>query len=168
VIDLLVDVVSRNGNLMLNFPLPNSGMLDDRELAILDEITKWMSVNGEAIHATRPWKIFGEGPGTQASATPGSFNEGKRKDLTIADVRFTTQGSALYAFVMGWPEPQTPQEVVITPLGTENLHGRINNVELLGHPGKLEWTQGAVALRIKLPFEKPCDHAIAFRISGLA
>jgi alpha-L-fucosidase len=170
VIDLLVDVVSRNGNLMLNFPLPNSGMLDDRELAILDEITKWMSVNGEAIHATRPWKIFGEGPGTQASATPGSFNEGKRKDLTAADVRFTTKGSTLYAFVMGWPEPQTSQQVLVAPLGTTSPHviGKIKNVELLGHAGKLEWTHDSTGLQIKLPFEKPCNHAIAFRISGLA
>jgi alpha-L-fucosidase len=61
VIDMLVDIVSRNGNLMLNFPLPNSGMLDDEELKIIDGITRWMSVNSEAIYATRPWKIFGDG-----------------------------------------------------------------------------------------------------------
>jgi alpha-L-fucosidase len=62
VIDMLVDIVSRNGNLLLNFPLPSDGMLDPKELAILEEITKWMSVNGEAIYGTRPWKIYGEGP----------------------------------------------------------------------------------------------------------
>jgi len=62
VVDLLVDIVSRNGNLMLNFPLPNSGELDYEEMVILDEITKWMAINSEGIHATRPWKIFGDGP----------------------------------------------------------------------------------------------------------
>src|SRR5206468_6806833 len=67
VIDLLADIVSRNGNLMLNFPLPASGMPDDNELAILSEVTDWMAVNGEAIYATRPWVLFGEGPATRKS-----------------------------------------------------------------------------------------------------
>ncbi|MGB7845577.1 MAG: alpha-L-fucosidase [Candidatus Acidiferrum sp.] len=69
VVDMLVDVVSRNGNLMLNFPLPNSGMLDDQELGILAEITDWMNVNGEAIYATRPGKIAGTGPSTKKSSS---------------------------------------------------------------------------------------------------
>ena len=104
VIDLLCDIVSRNGNLMLNFPLPNSGELDAKELKILDEITRWMAVNSEGIYSTRPWKIFGDGPGTKIAAVPDQrFNENSRKDLTADDVRFTTKGNALYAFVMGWP-----------------------------------------------------------------
>ena len=67
VIDMLVDIVSRNGNLLLNFPLPNSGALDPEELKIVAGITRWMAVNSEGIYATRPWKIFGEGPGTQVA-----------------------------------------------------------------------------------------------------
>ena len=59
---MLVDIVSRNGNLLLNFPLPNSGALDSDEVKMLDEITRWMAVNSEGIYSTRPWKIFGEGP----------------------------------------------------------------------------------------------------------
>jgi len=162
VIDLLVDVVSRGGNLMLNFPLPNSGMLDDRELKILGEITRWMAVNSEAIYATRPWKIFGEGPNT--AATGGAFSESKRKDLTAQDVRFTTKGSTLYAFVMGWPEKQA----VIAPLGSNSKYaaGRVANVELLGFPGKLKWTQDESALKIELPDTKPSDHAVVFRLSS--
>ena len=65
VIDMLVDIVSRNGNLLLNFPLPNSGMPDDREMAMLQSIAEWMNVNSEGIYATRPWKIFGAGPGAE-------------------------------------------------------------------------------------------------------
>src|SRR5512140_280064 len=102
VVDMLVDIVSRNGNLLLNFPLPSSGMLDDQELNIVGEITKWMAGNSEGIYATRPWKLFGQGPSTQADG--GSFNESKRRLLTAGDVRFTTKGRTLYAFVMGWPE----------------------------------------------------------------
>lgn len=164
VIDMLVDVVSRNGNLLLNFPLPSDGMLDEKELAILAEITRWMAVNGEAIYGTRPWKTFGEGPGTAASAAPGDFNENKRKDLTTEDVRFTTKGATLYAFVMGWPEKQA----IIAPLATGSKYsgGKIENVELVGLPGKLEWQQDDAGVKVQLPGQRPSDHAVAFRISG--
>ncbi|MGA2482354.1 MAG: alpha-L-fucosidase [Candidatus Acidiferrales bacterium] len=165
VMDMLVDVVSRNGNLLLNFPLPSNGMLDTQELKILSEITRWMSVNSEAIYGTRPWKMFGEGPSTAASATAGEFNENNRKALTAEDVRFTTKGRALYAFVMGWPEKQ----IVIAPLATTSRYatGKIANVELLGSPAKLEWKQDETGLKIQLPPERPSDHAVAFKISGL-
>jgi alpha-L-fucosidase len=163
VIDLLVDIVSRNGNLLLNFPLPNSGELDSRELAVLDEITRWMAVNGEAIYATRPWKIFGDGP--VASAPPSSrgvrFNESGRVDLTAEDVRFTSKGDTLYAFVMGWPA----QRVTIKSLGKASrlAPGKIAHVELLGH-GRVKWSQDDEGLTAWMPERKPCDHVIALKI----
>ncbi len=106
VIDMLVDILSRNGNLLLNFPLPNSGELDYEELVILDEITNWMAINSEAIYATRPWKTFGDGPVATAPASSGGtrFNEAGRKELTAEEARFTTKGETLYAFIMGWPD----------------------------------------------------------------
>ncbi len=113
VIDMLVDIVSRNGNLLLNFPLPSNGMLDPQELKILDEMTRWMAVNGEAIYGTRPWKMYGDGPAVEASQArrgssehhqAGAFNESGRKPLTASDIRFTQKGGALYAFAMGRPE----------------------------------------------------------------
>jgi alpha-L-fucosidase len=165
VIDLLVDIVSRNGNLMLNFPLPNSGMLDDQELKILDEITRWMAINSEGIYATRPWKIFGDGPVATAppSGRGARFNEGGRKDLTAEEVRFTTKGSTLYAFVMGWPQKQA----VIKSLATTGAvaQTKIRNVELLGFKGKVKWTQDDRGLAVELPEQKPCEHAIAFKIA---
>jgi len=168
IIDLLVDIVSRNGNLLLNFPLPNSGMLDQEELKILEEITKWMSVNGDAIYATRPWKIFGDGPAQPATSQDSSFNENKRIDLTADHVRFTMKGKTLYAFVMGWPA--RPSQAVIGPLrlGGELGVGKIGTVELLGYRGSLEWIQDAAALRISLPDQPPCNHAVVFKIQGLA
>jgi len=162
VIDMLVDIVSRNGNLLLNFPLPGSGALDDRELAILAEITRWMAVNSEGIYATRPWKIFGEGPGTEMKGT-GRFNENGRKDLTAEDVRFTTKGKTLYAFLMGWPAKQA---VVASLAAKGKLEvGKIRNVELLGHKGKLKWTQDESGLRVELPEEKPSDHAVTLKVA---
>jgi len=159
-----VDIVSKNGNLMLNFPLPNNGMLDDRELKILSAITDWMNVNGEAIFSTRPWNISGQTAAPVSSAQDAMFNEGKRKALTADDVRFTTKGSTLYAFVMGWPE----KEAIISPLGTGSKYaqGRIENVELLGYSGKLRWTRDQSGLRIQLPEQKPSEHAVAFKITG--
>jgi alpha-L-fucosidase len=164
IIDMLVDIVSRNGNLMLNFPLPARGTLDLEELNVLAEITKWMSVNSQGIHGSRPWKILGEGPALDAAANTPAFNENKRKDLTAADVRFTTKGDTLYAFVMGWPEFQT----VIRPLATNTALrvGKIQNVELLGFDGKLDWSQDSSGLKVMMPAQKPCDYAIVFKVTG--
>jgi alpha-L-fucosidase len=164
VVDMLVDIVSKNGNLMLNFPLPSRGMLDDRELSVLAGITAWMNVNAEGIHATRPWKISGQAAAAHTAAEDTNFNESKRQPLTAQDVRFTTKGQTLYAFVMDWPG----KEAVIASLSTNSKQapGKIENVELLGHSGKLKWTRDESALKIALPEQKPCDHAIAFKISG--
>ena len=155
VIDMLVDIVSRNGNLLLNFPLPSNGELDAEELKILSEITNWMAVNSEAIYSTRPWKTFGQGPGTATAAQDARFNERNRKLLTADDLRFTAKGKMLYAFVMGWPEKETAIPVA----------DRASNVELLGFKGKLKWSQDMSGLKVQLPPEKPCDHAIALKIA---
>ncbi len=157
VIDMLVDIVSRNGNLLLNFPLPSNGMLDAEELKILDAITRWMAVNSEGIYGTRPWKVFGTGPAAQPTGAEEKFNERNRRLLTAADFRFTTRGKTLYAFCMGWPE----KEVVVPELGT----GRIGDVQLLGFRGKLQWKQEPAGVRVQLPPEKPCEHAVAFKVT---
>jgi alpha-L-fucosidase len=166
VIDLLVDIVSRNGNLLLNFPLPASGQLDLEERNVLAGITQWMSINAEAIHGTRPWKIFGDGPATaKPDAGEGSsFNEKSRKELTAADVRFTSKGDVLYAFVMGWAEYQA----VIAPLatGTALRVGKVQRVELLGFEGPLQWTQNEAGLKVVLPPKRPSEYAVVFKIVG--
>jgi alpha-L-fucosidase len=166
VVDMLVDIVSRNGNLMLNFPLPNSGALDADELKILDELAKWMAVNSEGIYATRPWKIYGDGPVASAPVAGGrgnAFNESNRKDFTADEIRFTTKGSVIYAFAMGWPEKQA----VIKPLATTSsvAQVKVRNVELLGFKGKVKWTQDEKGLTVQMPEQKPCDHAIALKIA---
>ena len=162
VIDMLVDIVSRNGNLLLNFPLPGSGGLDAEELNILSAITSWMAVNSEGIYGTRPWKIFGDGPGTQQKGT-GRFNENGRKNLTAEDVRFTTKGSTLYAFVMGRPG----RETIISPLRTGGQYdaGRIQNVELLGHKEKLKWSQDDAGLKVEWPEQVPGEHAVGLKMA---
>ncbi len=162
VIDMLCDIVSRNGNLMLNIPLPNSGEPDAEELAIIDEIANWMAVNSEGIYGTRPWNILGDGPGIN-SASGAGMNERGRKDLTAADVRFTTKGSNLYAFVMGWPEKEA--SIPSLALGGKNTVPRFGNVALLGYSGKLTWTQDEAGFKVQLPERKPSEHAVTFRIA---
>jgi alpha-L-fucosidase len=172
VIDMLVDIVSRNGNLLLNFPLPSSGALDAEELYILDELSRWMAVNGDAIYGTRPWKVYGSGP---AAAETGekramgehhvaeAFNERNRRELTAAHVRYVTKGSAIYAFSMGIEAAQVSfgELALGSPQGT----GKVVNVELLGHPKKLTWSQDAAALKVIVPMDKPARHALAFKVS---
>jgi len=120
-----------------------------------------MAINSEGIHATRPWTIYGEGPSTKTEIKSGGFNEDKRGDFTADDVRFTTKGSTLYAFVMGWPE----KEAAIHALGLNSQQepGRILRVQLLGYGGTLDWKQEADALKVKMPAEKPSAIAVAFK-----
>ena len=169
VIDLLVDVVSRNGNLLLNIPLPASGMPDEEELKILSEITQWMAINSEAIHATRPWKIFGEGPRIRTTAggggmngTPEHFNEKERKDLTGADVRFTTKSDVLYAFVMGQNSGETRIAALAASRGIEKR--AVSRVALLGSREAVRWKVTEDGLVISAPQQWPSQHAVAFEI----
>ncbi len=153
VVDLLVDIVSKNGNLLLNFPLPNSGELDFAEREILEGITAWMAVNSEGIYGTRPWKIYGEGPSTKVAvaSTGREFdpNEGKKPDLTAADIRFTTKADTLYAFMQGWPGALA----VIPALGSASPQNppKINGVFLLGSRDSLRFTQAQNGLQVHLP-----------------
>ena len=160
----LVDIVSKNGNLLLSIPIRGDGTIDEHEIAFLEGLAKWMDINGEAIFGTRPWKIYGEGP-TKLKA--GMFNENAAGSFTADDVRFTTKGKTLFAFLLGWPGMKG---VVIKALGFDSpiLKGkRIKEVSLLGHEGKLEWEQEREGLRIKMPGSRPCDNAVTLKIDGV-
>jgi alpha-L-fucosidase len=141
----------------LNFPLRSDGSLDEKELAVLDGISRWMAVNSEAIYDTKPWKVYGEGPSTQRP-TSGRVNENARKELTSQDVRFTTRGATLYALVMGWPG----ERASISALSA-NAAGKIQNVELLGFKGRLKWAQDDNGLSVALPERSPSEYAITLK-----
>jgi alpha-L-fucosidase len=162
VIDLLADIVSKNGNLLLNFPLPNSGELDFAEMEVLEGITAWMQVNSEGIYSTRPWKIYGEGPSTKVKIVAGNFNEDKQNDLTAEDIRFTAKGSTVYAFVQGWPE----KEAVVQALGLASPQqpGKILKIEILGNKGEVNWKQDDTALKVQMPAEKLSDIGLTLKV----
>jgi alpha-L-fucosidase len=164
VIDLLVDIVSKNGNLLLNFPLPASGELDAEEMQILEGITHWMAVNREAIYATRPWKICGEGPAMRVDVPTGAFNESQKPDLGPEDFRFTTKGETLYVFVQGWPQ----NELVVRALaiGGVQMPAKAIDVRILGRDIPLKFAQDRNGLRVEMPADKPstADIGIALRV----
>jgi alpha-L-fucosidase len=162
VVQTLVDIVSKNGNLMLNIPLRGDGTIDEDEHKFLNDLSSWMQVNGEAIYGTRPFRIYGEGlPDVEASA---DFNESKARPFTAEDIRFTTKGDTLYAFALGWPEDGKLTIKTLALDGNE-YKNPIHRVTLLGSAGTLRFTRDKSGLTITLPPEKPNDYAYAFRIS---
>jgi len=166
VVHMLADIVSKNGNLLLSVPLRGDGTPDSDAIEIVEGIARWMEVNQEAIHGTRPWKVFGEGP-QMAEAAPlraQGFNEGRGRPFTAEDVRFTTKGNALYAIIMGSPG----NAVSIKSLGTEAklFEGTIDAVTLLGSDEALVWSRNADALVINVPKNRPSDIALVFRITA--
>jgi alpha-L-fucosidase len=152
VVDLLVDIVSKNGNLLLNFPLPANGELDAEEREVLRGLTEWMTVNGEAIYGSKPWKIFGEGPVTDIRGGEG-MNEDKKPDLGAHDYRFTTKDGYLYVFVQGWPKGQILIKAL--GLGSKQAPGRVKIVQMLGVSTALTYKQQEAALLVVPPHRKP-------------
>ena len=138
----LVDIVSKNGNLLLNFGPRSDGTIPDEVRSTLLEMGAWLKVNGEAIYATTPWKSFGEGP-TQVKG--GAFHDTDTKPYTAEDFRFTAKGTTVYAIGMACP---ADGKASIHSLGWshEGASLPIANVELLGSAEKVTWTQAADAL----------------------
>jgi alpha-L-fucosidase len=157
VVYMLADIVSKNGNLLLNVVQYPDGSLPPESRKFLDEMAAWIQVNGEAIYGTRPWKTFGEGP-TKLEA--GAFKE--NADYTAADIRFTTKGGALYAITLGEPKGQ----VRIASLGTKaGLETRaVKSVSLVGATAPLRWKQQDDALVIDVPASLPTAIASSFKI----
>ncbi len=166
VVHTLIDVVSKNGNLLLNVPVRGNGTIDQQERAIVEEIGRWMSVNSDGIYDSTPWAVFGEGP-VMASAAPLSFqgfNEGKNKPFTSADIRFTAKDGAVYAFVMGWP---AEGKVLIRSMraGGGYLKKNVSRVELVGNGQALAFKQAADGLQVTLPGSAPAlPYAFALKI----
>jgi alpha-L-fucosidase len=158
VIRLLTDIVSKNGNLLLNVVLYPDGSLPPESRTLLSELRDWMAVNAEAIHGTRPWVVHGEGP-TETAA--GAFKESA--DYTAQDIRFTTRNEALYAVTLGEPSGR----VTIQSLGRAAGHERraVKSVRLLGVARSLSFQHADAALIVELPANLPTRHASAFEIS---
>ena len=173
VVRMLADIVSKNGNLMLSVPLQRDGQPDADEIKIVNEIGAWMRVSGEAIYATRPWKIFGEGPSIVV-AEKGHFGgqtDVQKKPFTSEDIRFTQSkdGKILYAIVLEIPQDGN---VTIKSLASnsQNWPDKIGSVKLVGDDdwfgAKLKFTRDENGLHVSLPKNFAGKIAFALKIQS--
>ncbi len=158
IVHQLADVVSKNGNLLLNVGPRPDGVIPEQAQQVLREVGAWLKVNGEAIYGTRPWKQFGEGP---TQVVGGAFHDADTKPYTSEDFRFTTKGSTLYAIELGWP---AGGRVTIHSLGAEGGF-KVADIALLGSDQKIKWSQDSDGLKLELPEPAPGKFAYSFRIT---
>jgi alpha-L-fucosidase len=164
VLHWLVDTVSKNGTFILNIPGMPDGTIDSKEIAVLDQITAWMKINGEAIYETRPWKVYGEGPN---AVEAGSFKGKSISNLGAKDIRFTRNkaNTVIFAIFLGWPEG----EAAITSLGlaASTQPGKIAHVALVGTDAPVKWKQTPESLRVTLPAQPgpASEYGAAIKIS---
>jgi alpha-L-fucosidase len=158
VVQQLIDIVSKNGNLLLNIGPRSDGTIPDEVQQVLRDVGSWLAVNGDAIYGTRPWKAYGEGP-TKVAA--GSFHDTDTANYIAADFRFTTKGNNLYAIELGWP---ASGEAVIQTLATAVDGQKVESVALLGSDAKLQFRQQPDGLHIHLPAQPPGKYAYVFRV----
>jgi alpha-L-fucosidase len=153
----LIDVVSKNGALLLNIGPRADGTIPEAEQEILREIGRWLRVNGDAIYGTRPWRVFGEGP---TEVPEGAFTDTTRAAFTANDFRFTQKASAIYAICLAAPHG----EVHIRALAEGQEPQHIASVDLLGYAGEIGWRRDGEGLHVRLPANLPSQHAVSLRI----
>ena len=154
VVTNLIDIVSKNGNLLLNIGPKADGTITDQETQVLLGTGKWLDVNGAAIYGTRPWKIYGEGPTKSAS---GSFAD-QKEPFTWRDVRFTTKGDTLFVTALGLPDAA----LSIKALSVKSGNGKIMSVKMLGSDQKVTWKQKDDELVIEPSKKYPSEYAVSY------
>ncbi|BDD02328.1 alpha-L-fucosidase [Persicobacter psychrovividus] len=159
-IDFLVDVVSKNGAVLLNIPPTADGRIPQEVRDRLLEIGDWFKINGEAIYGTRTWTVYGEGP---QEIVEGHLSENQNPEATAEDIRFTQKDNHLYAITLDWPK----EDLFIRTLGKNQqlLNKDIQQINLLGYDQPLKFEVEDEGLRIQLPDQKVGAHAFSFRIT---
>jgi len=156
-----IDIVSKNGCLLLNISPKADGSIPPEQQKVLLGLGAWLGTFGEAIYETRPWVVFGEGP-TRLKKS-GHFVGSLR--YTAADVRFTTRGNTLYAIFLG--KPKATATIASLATGAGLCGGQVKAVSLLGTDAALKHTQDDKGLHVTFPAKLPHDLAVALKIEGL-
>jgi alpha-L-fucosidase len=159
-VDDLVDIVSKNGCLLLNVGPRPDGTIPEEDQAILRAIGGWLDINGEAIYDTTYWSTFGEGPTTVST---GHVSEASDKPFTAQDIRFTAKDNVVYATILDWPSTGS---VMIESLAEGSAHwpGKISAVELIGSEEAVTYQRSKEGLKVDLPKKKPCDFAYVLKL----
>lgn len=155
IIQDLVDIVSKNGAMLLNVGPRADGLIPEEDSRILEAVGKWLQVNGEAIYGTRPWQRYGEGPTTVGT---GMFQESARNAFGPQDVRYTARphglnprdGKSVYAILLA-PPPQGPVRLRSLASGAGGFAGRVEHVSVLGQRAEVEWRRDEDSLEVTLP-----------------
>jgi alpha-L-fucosidase len=154
----LVDIVSKNGNLLLNIGPRADGTITEEQKQILFDIGEWLKVNGEGIYGARPWMIYGEGSTT---GTSGSFTDNTATPYTSQDIRYTTNGSNLYVTCLAWTDGKT----LCHSFADKSVNSlKIKDITMLGSNEKIAWNMTEQGLEIQFPQVKPCKYAYIFKI----
>ena len=159
IVHQLIDIVSKNGNLLMNIGPKADGTIPEEVQRVLLDVGAWLKVNGEAIYGSRPWRIYGEGP-TKIAA--GSFHDTDTRAYTAEDFRFTTKGSVLYAIGMA---RQEKGEAVIHSLAPSVGDALVNSVVLVGSDAKVQFDQRVDGLHVKLPAQESVKYAYVLRVA---
>lgn len=158
VVDQLIDIVSKNGNLLLNIGPRSDGTIPEQVQQVLLDVGAWLNVNGEAIYGTRPWRTYGEGP---TKVTAGSFHDTDMANFKPEDFRFTAKGDALYIIGLAWP---ASGEAVVRSLATIVGSKPVASVDLLGGDPSLHFEQRGDGLHVHLPAQPPAKYAYVLRV----
>jgi len=160
VIDDFIDIVSKNGCLLLNVCPKKDGAIPEEQQQMLRDLGAWLKVNGEAVYGSTPFKIYGEGP---TGTVVGHVSEPKNKPFGSEDYRFTMQGEILYAFVLEKPKDSVAS-IKSLKANNELLTSKIKSVELLGSSETLKWVVDDDALKVTLPAEMPTQFAHVLKL----
>lgn len=154
----IIDIVSKNGAMLLNVGPKPDGTFTDEDTEILQEIGKWLKVNGESIYSTTYWQVFGEGP---TEIVEGTFKDVDRSKFTSKDIRYTFKAPYVYANVLSWPENG---EVEMTSMGLDTFNGDIKSIEILGFKNELSFTHTHESLNVKVDGKIDSKYPVCLKI----
>lgn len=162
VLHSLIDIVSKNGQLLLNISPKADGSIPENQKQVLLEIGDWLDINGEAIYGTRPWEVYGEGPTKLKAGLFEGFTDAG--GYTPEDIRYTRKGNAIYAIVLGWPG--TNQEVQLQSFARDSLNRSlsISGISMLGSDEEINWDLTKSRLVVQTPSAAPDPKAVVFKI----
>jgi alpha-L-fucosidase len=164
VLHVLIDIVSKNGVLLLNVSPKADGTIPDNQKQVLLDMGAWLDAYGESIYGSRPWYTFGEGPTREPEGHFSNHQEFLKIKYSWKDIRYTVKEDVIYAAFLGWPG--AGEEVLLTSFAGDSLPGalEIGSVQLLGSTEQIDWDLSDRGLSMKMPGEAPHEMAIVFKI----